>query len=519
MAWRKRLPSILLDFDGSRATLTGISQSRGVGTEKGTFCFSCGQAALGTAETHTHAAAWTTHGMEKQNVPVFRVARFMGDGTLIRNGTVVTLGDRTRVIDDGAVLIRGNVIERVGRRGELADERCATIDAGGGVIMPGLINAHNHFYSTFACGMALKDAPPTNFVEILERLWWRLDKALTPEDVRYSALVPMCRGLRAGTTTVFDHHASPSAVGGSLETIARAAGEVGVRTCLCYELSDRDGPEVMQAGLEENEAFLKAHRGGGDTMLSAMFGLHASMTLGAETLERASELGRALHAGFHVHVAESHFDQEDSLSKYGKRVMHRLADAEILGTQTICAHCIHVDESEMEALLDTGTNVVHNPQSNMNNAVGAAAVLRMLSMGVRVGLGTDAMTANMFDELRVAHLLQKHAIGDPRAGFAEACQMLFDNNRRIASKFFDKPLGVLAPGHLADVVVVDYHPATPLTEESLWGHVMFGLPSAPVRLALVNGRVRMKDGVVLGVDERALARRTRELAEQMWSRF
>lgn len=443
----------------------------------------------------------------------------MSDKTLITGGTVVTLGDQTQVIEDGAVLVRGNLIEQVGHRNEVPAEDCARLDAGGGVIMPGLINAHNHFYSTFACGIALKDDPPTNFKEILERLWWRLDKALTLEDVRISSLVPMCRALRAGTTTVIDHHASPGAVRGSLKTIAQAAGEIGVRTCLCYELSDRDGPEIMQEGLEENEAFLKAYRGAGDMMLSAMFGLHASMTVSEETLDRAAETGRALHAGFHIHTAESHFDQEDSLGKYGKRVVHRLADAEMLGDKTICAHCIHLDESEYEALLDSGTNVVHNPQSNMNNAVGAAAVLRMLSMGIQVGLGTDAMTANMFDELRVAHLLQKHVTQDPRAGFVEACRMLFDNNRRIASKYFDKPLGALEPGHLADVIVVAYDPVTPLRADNLWGHMMFGLPTAPVKLAMVNGLVRMKDGAILGIDEEEVARKSREQAAGLWARF
>ncbi|MFH0983442.1 MAG: putative aminohydrolase SsnA [Planctomycetota bacterium] len=443
----------------------------------------------------------------------------MSEKTLITHGTVVTLGEQPRVIEDGAVLVRGNLIERVGPRGAVPSEGCAQIDAGGGVIMPGLINAHNHFYSTFACGIALKGDPPTNFKEILERLWWRLDKALTLEDVRVSALVPMCRGLRAGTTTVLDHHASPYAVRGSLETIAQTAREVGVRVCLCYEVSDRDGPEIMQEGLEENAAFLQAHRGDGDTMLSASFGLHASMTLSEETLLRAAERGRALHAGFHIHVAESKFDQQDALAKYGKRVVQRLADADILGDRTICAHGIHLDDGEYETLLDTGTNVVHNPQSNMNNAVGAAAVLQMLSMGIQVGLGTDAMTANMFDELRVAHLLQKHVTADPRAGFVEACQMLFDNNRRIASKFFANPLGVLEPGYLADVIVVDYVPPTPLHTDNLWGHMMFGLPTAPVCLAMTNGRVRLRDGVVLGADEEAVGRKSRELADRLWARF
>ncbi|MBN2560957.1 MAG: putative aminohydrolase SsnA [Phycisphaerae bacterium] len=438
---------------------------------------------------------------------------------VVANGTVITLGQPLRVIPDGAVLIQGNLIERVGPRGEVAASGAKTIDAGGGVIMPGFINAHMHLYSTFACGIAIKDEPPSNFVEILERLWWRLDKALTLEDVRYSALVALCRCLRAGTTTIIDHHASHSAVRGSLDTIAGAAGQVGVRSCLCYELSDRDGADIAQQGVEENTSFIEACREKGDPMVSALFGLHASMTIGAETLDRAVEASKGLDTGFHIHTSESRFDPEDSLAKYGKRVVNRLADAGILGEKTICVHCIHLDDGEVALLRDTRTNVVHNPQSNMNNAVGAANVLKMMSHGVLVGLGSDGMTANMLDELRAANLIHKHVTGDSRVAFVEAVRMLVENNAKIASRYFRHPVGVLAPGHLADVIVMDYDPPTPLTEGNFPGHLVFGLPTAMVKTAIVDGRLRMENGSMLGVDEREVVARSRELAAAMWRRF
>jgi putative selenium metabolism protein SsnA len=398
-------------------------------------------------------------------------------------------------------------------------EASTTIDAGGGIIMPGFINAHMHFYSTFACGISLKDPLPSNFKENLERLWWRLDKALTLEDVRHSALVAMCRCLRAGTTTVIDHHASPSAVRGSLNTIAQAAAETGVRSCLCYELSDRGGPEVAAEGIEENVAFIRACREEEESMLSALFGLHASMTLSPETLARALAAVEGLDTGFHIHTAESRFDPDDSLSKYGKRVVHRLADCGVLGNKTICVHCIHLDDEEVNLLRETGTTVVHNPQSNMNNAVGTAKVLRMMAEGVSVGLGTDAMTADMLQELRVALLLQRQAAGDPRVAFGEAVGMLVENNSQIASKFFGDPVGVLAPGYLADVIVAAYDPPTPLTEGNFAGHLVFGLPTAPVRMAMVDGTVRVAEGRVLGVDEAQILSRARELAAGVWERF
>jgi putative selenium metabolism protein SsnA len=443
----------------------------------------------------------------------------MSAKTIVCNGTVVSLTTPLQAISDGAVLIVGNLVEKVAPRSATSVQGARIIDARGGLIMPGFINAHMHLYSTFACGLGLKTPPPTDFVEILEGLWWRLDKALTLEDVRYSALVALCRCLRAGTTTIIDHHASPSAVGGSLETVAKAAAEVGVRSCLCYELSDRDGSEVAQQGIDENISFIKSCRPRKDPMLSGMFGLHASMTLSAETLARAAEAAKGLGTGFHIHTSESRFDPEDSLAKYGKRVVNRLADAGLLGDKTICAHCIHLDDAEIALLRDSGTNVVHNPQSNMNNAVGAARVLDMMSRGVMVGLGSDGMTANMLDELRAANLIHKHVAGDPRVAFVEACRMLIENNPRIASKFFPHPVGVLAPGHLADVIVLDYDPPTPLTADNFLGHLVFGLPSARVTTVLVDGRERLRDGKVLGVDEREVAAKSRELAAAMWQRF
>jgi putative selenium metabolism protein SsnA len=393
------------------------------------------------------------------------------------------------------------------------------VDARGGVIMPGFINAHMHLYSTFACGIALKDEAPSNFVEILERLWWRLDKALTIEGVQYSALVALCRCLRAGTTTIIDHHASPSAVRGSLDTIAKAAGEVGVRSCLCYELSDRDGPAVAREGIEENVSFIKACSEKQDTMVSGLFGLHASMTIGAETLGAAVEAARGLDTGFHIHTSESRFDPEDSLAKYGKRVVGRLSDAGVLGGKTICVHCIHLDDGEVALLRDTGTVAVHNPQSNMNNAVGAADVLGMMERGVLLGLGTDGMTANMLEELRAANLIHKHVKGDPRVAFLEATKMLIENNARIASRCFGQPIGALAPGHLADVIVLDYDPPTPLREDNFLGHLVFGLPTARVRTVIVDGRLRMDDGGIAGVDEKEVAAKSREQAAAMWQRF
>ncbi len=440
---------------------------------------------------------------------------------LIFNATVLTLGGSGRVLPDHAVLCQGGVITALAPSATVtAPVGTRVVDAGGRIVMPGLINAHTHFYSTLARGLTRAE-PARNFREVLEHLWWRLDRRLTLEDCRISALVALVEAIRHGTTTLVDHHASPSAVTGALEVLAGAVRRTGVRAALCYEVSDRDGAAVAEAGLEENAAFIRACRREADAHLAALFGLHAAFTLSAATLERAAALGRELGAGFHIHLAEAASDQEHSLATYGVRVTERLLRAGVLGPRTIAAHGVHVDEEEMDVLAGTGTAVVHNPQSNMNNAVGVADVPAMLARGVLVGLGTDAMTTNMLEELRVALWVRHLAAGDPSAGFAETVSLLVHGNRAVAARLWPElGLGELRVGAAADLVVVDYHPPTPLDDSTVSGHLVFGISQATVDTTVVGGRLLMEGRRLrIDVDEEALAAEARDRARALWERF
>lgn len=299
---------------------------------------------------------------------------------LIGNGRVLTKDETQPYLPDGCIAIHDHFIIEVGSTQEIKGKYpwSEVMDVGGRVIMPGLINSHTHLYSTFARGMALKDPPPDNFQQILERLWWRLDKVLTREDVYYSALVGLMDCVKNGTTTIFDHHASPGAVRDSLFTVSKAAKAVGVRSCLCYEVSDRDGKGVAGQGIQENIEFINSCKQNQDEMVNGMFGLHASFTLSDETLSRCGKENAGTGTGFHIHAAEGRVDLEEGLRRHGKRVIERLSDFGILGSKTIAAHCVHIDEREIDLLRESKTKIVHNPQSNMGNAVGCAPVVDML---------------------------------------------------------------------------------------------------------------------------------------------
>jgi cytosine/adenosine deaminase-related metal-dependent hydrolase len=223
-------------------------------------------------------------------------------------------------------------------------------------------------------------------------------------------------------------------------------------------------------------------------------------------------------AGFHVHTAEGIDDLFDSLKKYGKRVVERLNDASILGPQSIAVHCIHINAREMDILKHTDTVVVHNPESNMGNAVGCSAALHMMDKGILMGLGTDGYTTDMLESFKVANIIHKHNLGDPSVGWGESAQMLLTNNAKICARHFNKPLGVIEKGALADIIIVDYDAPTPITESNTSSHILFGMTGRSVRSTMINGRFVMKDRELLTADEREVYSKARELAAAFWER-
>ena len=443
--------------------------------------------------------------------------------TLITNGRLVTWGEPNEIIENGGLLIENGRIAAIGNNQELATQypRATQIDANGQLVMPGNICAHTHFYGAFARGMGIPGPAPKDFPDILERLWWRLDRALGEEDVKYSALVCLIDAIKHGTTTLIDHHASPSALPNSLDQIADAAEMAGVRVATCYEVTDRNGSAETQAGIAENVRFLKAAQKRESGLLAATFGLHASLSLSDETLADCVAAAKDLNTGFHIHVAEHEADEYDSLEKYGKRVVARLADAGILGPQSILAHCVHVDPAEMALIRATGTWVTHQPRSNMNNAVGAADIEGMLRLGIPLCLGNDGFSNNMWAEWKMTYLMHKQAHRDPRrANGMDIVQMAIHNNAALAGIFWPElPIGKLAVGAAADVIFVDYHATTPLNAGNLPWHIIFGFESSLVTTTIVAGKVLMRDRQLLTLNEAEITARSRELATGVWQRF
>jgi len=385
------------------------------------------------------------------------------------------------------------------------------IDLAGAILMPGLVVGHHHLYSALARGMPFSGEPPKDFHDTLKKIWWKLDSVLDEETNYCSALAGALDAVRFGVTGIIDHHASPGAVEGSLDAIARGLEEVGLRGLLCYEVSDRDGPEVARAGLEENRRF--QGRRAQDPLLRGMIGAHASFTIGNDTFDRLAELCHDSGAGVHIHLLEDAVDRSLSLERHGADPVQRLADRELLQRNAILSHGVHLTVDEVYQLREAGSFFAHNARSNMNNRVGSAAVS---TFGDRVVLGTDGIDGDILAEARCAMFRGREH--QPPVDMGQVVSMLRCSGR-VLQEYFGAVIGELTQGAAADLTVLDYEPPTPLTAENLIGHLAFGWGAHLVRSVVVAGQFVYRDRQYTTVDAPALAERTRAAATALWRKL
>ncbi len=441
----------------------------------------------------------------------------MSEITILGNGTLVTGGAQSRVIPDGAVAWRDDRIVAVGDATEVRRRFSGAyvLDACGGLVMPGMVNLHHHFYSTLARGLDPR-VELKGFAVVLEGLWWRLDRALDADAVRVSARLTAADCIRWGCTTVFDHHASPSCLRGSLDIIAAEVEEAGLSAVLCYETSDRNGHSEAVAGIEENLDFCARHRD--HPRIRGALGLHASFTVSDETLEEVSRR-RPEGVGCHVHVAEDLLDIRVSKAAYGAGPIERFERFGLLDDTALLAHCVHLGGEQLERIANAGAVVIHNPESNANNGVGRLNIVEAARLGCLVALGTDGMSSSMLRSLRAAFLAHRSGLRDPRVGFEVHPRLLW-NNAAVAARFFgEQGYGELAVDAPADIVVVDRPPPTPLDEDNLFPHLVYGAAEAPVRHTVGRGRILLQDFRHTTLDVEATAAEARRIAPEVWRRF
>jgi putative selenium metabolism protein SsnA len=442
-------------------------------------------------------------------------------GFIIKDALVVEDPVEGIYTNDLAVLIEGDLVDQVGPLEQLSlnSPDAIQIDGSGMMLLPGLIDAHTHLYAALTLGMPYSKEAPRNFPQILKRVWWPFDKALREDDLQVSAQIGSIASLRSGITTMIDHHSSPSVVSNSLSRIAAGIESIGLRACLAYEVSDRDGKDIFEGQIKENIRFAEEVSQRKNKMMASLFGMHAVFSLSDDSLRLCADEANNLGLGCHMHMVEHLTEKEKFASNHDVSITEFLAELEILGPKTLVAHTVHIDETDILILKDTGTFNVHNPQSNMGNGVGIAPVKTMLELGQPVGLGSDGFY-DLSIQLTLARLLQTLNTQDP-SGFSEvsSLKLAYENNAKYAERLYDIPFGKVKKGFAADLILVSYSPSTPIENWNIHSHILAALNCGKVNTSLIGGKIVMEDNVILGVDEAEIRLAGHHQANRLWARL
>ncbi len=411
------------------------------------------------------------------------------------------------------IVIDGGAIAAVGK-GIAADypEDCVR-DLCGKIVMPGLVCSHNHFYSGLARGITADIKPSTDFVSQLQNLWWKLDRALDEESLYYSGIVCALESIKAGTTSVIDHHSSQNCIAGSLAVLGKGFTEAGLRGVLCFEVTDRNGDEKMEEGIEENIDFIRAAEAAAEnSLIRGMFGGHAPFTVPDAGLKKIADAAEKTGRGFHIHAGEDKYDQSHSHGVYRKDLLERLDNFGLVNEKSIFAHGLYFTGRDREILNSRDAFLVHNCRSNMNNNVGYNGYLPAINNNA---LGTDGIGSNMFEEFKTAFFKHRDAAGPL---WPDSFLRYLQNGNVLMERHFGGKFGRVEAGYAADLVVLDYQSPTPLTPENIGGHIAFGMASRDVHTVVIDGNIVYENRTFPGkVDE--IYSGARKAASELWKRM
>lgn len=436
--------------------------------------------------------------------------------TLLRNGIVLPMTGEREVLDPGSVLLDGTEVVAVGEVAALdADPRAAgaeVVDLTDHAVLPGLHNCHLH------SGLLRGTAESLSLWDWLETYVDPAHRALTPEIARVASLQCYAESLLAGTTSVMD-------MWRFMEGSAAVAEELGIRATLVPYVADAEGYDYFES-LASNRRLLESHRTAADGRVRAWVGLEHLLYCTPEAFREAAALAEEFDTGIHTHSSETIWEVQESLRRFGRRPLEEMFQRGILGERTVVAHCVWLDDRELQVLAQTGTAVAHCPCSNMKLSSGPARVGDMRAAGIRVGLGSDGEKENndldLLEEMKVASLLQKVATLDPTTGDPwDVLAMATCDG--AAALGLGEVTGRLAPGMRADVISVDLRGlhTTPLlhgADLNVAAHLVFSASGRDVRDVFVDGRRLVADGVPTTFDVASVRAQAQAAAEELFAR-
>ena len=440
---------------------------------------------------------------------------------LVKGGIIVTMDPNRRILSDHSIFVEDREFRAIQKTSDIMRDLKAedVIDASGSIVMPGLICSHTHLYGMLLRGATLDIAPPSDFTQILQRVWWPVDESLTLDDAYASALVGCLEFVKTGTTTFADTYSGPNSIDGVLDRIAIAVDEVGIRGLIAFEATERHSKREGEKGIQENVRFARRIRGERGSNVKPLFSLHASFTVTDELIQSVRTLASELGVPVTIHTSEGLGDLQHNMARYGKRTVERLRDVGLLAPDVVLAHCVHVNDNELDIVAKSRAKVAHNPMSNMLNAVGTAPVRDMLRRGISVGLGNDGYIFDGFENMRAAYLVHRAVSKDPNA--IDAYTILEMATIKGAELYgLDKQLGSIELGKKADLIVLkpDVLP-TPLNSHSVVGHLINSIDGNDVSTTVVDGRIVMRERKVLTADAKAIQGKAQEAASALWERL
>jgi len=440
---------------------------------------------------------------------------------MVKDGVHVTFDSKRSILENHSILIDDGKIIEIAATADLAKRypRADVLDATGCIVMPGIVCSHSHLYGMLLRGASLNVTPPSDFTQILQRVWWPVDEAMTIEDAYASALVASVEFAKSGVTTFADTYSGPNSVSGVLDHIGRAVEQIGIRGFVAFEATERHSRDEGFRGVKEDVRFAEKLRNTPDSKVQPLFSIHASFTVSDELIREVKRLAAEYHAPITLHASEGLGDLHHNLENYGKRTVERLFDLGLLGPDIILAHCVNLNDSEIETIAQTKTGVAHNPMSNMLNAVGVAPIVKMHEKNITIGLGNDGYIFDMFENMRSAFLLQRVHNHDPNAIDPYAVlEMATINGAKLYG--LENEIGSLEVGKKADVIVIRPQILpTPLTVRTVIGHLINTIDGDDVEHVLVGGEFVVKRRQLVTFDEANAASLSQAAASKLWERM
>ncbi|MFX1318544.1 MAG: amidohydrolase family protein [Promethearchaeota archaeon] len=436
---------------------------------------------------------------------------------LIKNAMIVTMDAQRRVLKNSDLLIDGSKIAAIDTR--IKESADLVVDGTGRMVLPGFICGHTHLYGIMLRGAPLDIKPTTDFLQILDRIWWKVDSAFVNEDAYASALASCYEFIRGGTTCFADTYSGPGSIENVLDTIAKGVTQAGMRGILAFEATERNSKEEGERGLKENIRFLKKLQKTPNDLLWGMYSLHASFTLSDELIQKTREQADRLSAPLTIHTSEGLIDVYHNIERYDKRTVERLFDLGVLGPDVVLAHCVHVNQDELKLIKASGAKVAHNPMSNMNNAVGVSPVKEMYELGIPVCLGNDGFIFDTIENIRTAYLIHKVHHLDTRVTTPQQVIEMATINGAQAYGLGDR-LGSIEPGKLADLVMLHPNPrVTPILPDGVYGYIVYGCTANNVEHVFVNGKQVVENHQVVSVKSEVVEKALEGVVPTLWEKL